>query len=65
MTILCVAILATAPPASAAAFVPINGAGSTWSFNAINLWITNVAQQGMQVNYSPVRRHTRCWGTRQ
>lgn len=41
-------------PASAATYVPINGAGSTWSYNAINNWITNVAQFGMRVNYQPV-----------
>ena len=40
--------------ASAASYVPINGAGSTWSYNAINDWITNVAQYGMRVNYQPV-----------
>ena len=34
--------------------MPINGAGSTWSYNAINDWITNVAQFGMVVNYQPV-----------
>lgn len=41
-------------PASAASYVPISGAGSTWSYNAINDWITNVAQYGMTVNYQPV-----------
>src|SRR5215469_4759990 len=40
--------------ASAASYVPINGAGSTWSYNAINNWITNVAQYGMRINYQPV-----------
>jgi ABC-type phosphate transport system substrate-binding protein len=34
--------------------VPIRGAGSTWSYNAINRWTTNVAQQGMTVSYNPV-----------
>jgi phosphate ABC transporter phosphate-binding protein len=41
-------------PASAASYVPISGAGSTWSANAINNWTTNVAQFGMKVNYAPV-----------
>src|SRR5215472_18321672 len=41
-------------PALAASYVPISGAGSTWSYNAINDWITNVAQFGMKVNYQPV-----------
>jgi phosphate transport system substrate-binding protein len=34
--------------------VPISGAGSTWSYNAINQWIANVAQYGLQVNYAAV-----------
>jgi ABC-type phosphate transport system substrate-binding protein len=34
--------------------VPISGAGSTWSANAITDWITNVVQDGMKVNYQPV-----------
>jgi phosphate ABC transporter phosphate-binding protein len=41
-------------PASASSYVTISGAGSTWSENAINEWITNVAQYGMTVNYNPV-----------
>jgi phosphate ABC transporter phosphate-binding protein len=40
--------------ASAATYVPINGAGSTWSANAIDDWVTNVAQYGMKINYQPV-----------
>ena len=43
-----------AQPASAATYVPISGAGSTWSANAITDWITNVSQFGMKVNYQPV-----------
>jgi phosphate ABC transporter phosphate-binding protein len=44
-----------AQPAAAATpqYVPISGAGSTWSFNAINAWQHNVAQYGMRVNYAP------------
>lgn len=41
-------------PASAASYVPINGAGSTWSANAINNWVANVHQYGIQINYQPV-----------
>jgi phosphate ABC transporter phosphate-binding protein len=41
-------------PALAASYVPISGAGSTWSFNAINDWTQNVSQFGMKVNYQPV-----------
>src|SRR5215472_8590600 len=35
-------------------YVPINGAGSTWSYNAINDWVTNVGQFCMHVNYQNV-----------
>ena len=52
LTILCAGLTASAPPASAASYVPIAGAGSTWSYNAIHSWITNVAQYGMTVNYT-------------
>jgi ABC-type phosphate transport system substrate-binding protein len=41
-------------PASAASYVPITGAGSTWSANAIDDWVTNIAQYGITVNYQPV-----------
>jgi phosphate ABC transporter phosphate-binding protein len=43
--------LAAALPAAAAAYVPINGAGSTWSENAIRQWASNVEQYGMRINY--------------
>jgi phosphate ABC transporter phosphate-binding protein len=43
-----------ARPAFAAGYVPISGAGSTWSYNALHAWQGNVAQYGMVVNYSPV-----------
>jgi phosphate ABC transporter phosphate-binding protein len=49
--------LGAAQPASAApaaTYVPISGAGSTWSYNAIHAWVTNVAQYGMVVNYAAV-----------
>ncbi|MFL6173338.1 MAG: phosphate ABC transporter permease PstA [Marmoricola sp.] len=38
-------------PASAANYVPISGAGSTWSQNALDQWRRNVNQYGMQINY--------------
>ncbi|GIF25130.1 phosphate ABC transporter phosphate-binding protein [Actinoplanes tereljensis] len=41
-------------PALAAAYVPINGAGSTWSENAIRQWASNVEQYGMRINYDGV-----------
>jgi len=54
LTALCVGLLAPVQPAFAASFVPISGAGSTWSSNAIRQWIADVAQFGMTVNYSAV-----------
>jgi phosphate ABC transporter phosphate-binding protein len=46
-------ILGVAAPASAASYVPISGAGSTWSYNAINTWLHGVQQYAMRVNYTP------------
>ena len=42
------------PPSATAApaYVTINGAGSTWSQNAIDTWRRNVNQFGMTVNYA-------------
>lgn len=54
LALLGAALLAPALPASAAALVPINGAGSTWSANAIDNWITGIHQFGISVNYQPV-----------
>ncbi|MGW7523309.1 phosphate ABC transporter substrate-binding protein PstS [Streptomyces sp. NPDC054783] len=39
-------------PANAATYVPISGAGSTWSQNALDQWRANVKQYGMTVNYN-------------
>jgi len=36
----------------ATSYVPISGAGSTWSQNAIDQWIADVQQYGMRVNYA-------------
>jgi phosphate ABC transporter phosphate-binding protein len=50
------AVLAVAGPGRAAAqgFVPISGAGSTWSFNALDQWRRNVDNlYGITVAYSP------------
>ena len=38
--------------ASAADYVPISGAGSTWSQNAIDQWRRNVNQYGLRINYA-------------
>ncbi|GAC1444665.1 MAG: phosphate ABC transporter substrate-binding protein PstS [Mycobacteriales bacterium] len=41
----------TVSAANAASYVPISGAGSTWSQNAIDQWRRNVNQYGMKINY--------------
>src|SRR5262245_27066267 len=38
--------------ADAATYVPISGAGSTWSQNALDNWRRNVAQFGMSIAYT-------------
>jgi phosphate ABC transporter permease subunit PstA/phosphate ABC transporter phosphate-binding protein len=38
-------------PAYADSYVPIGGAGSTWSSNALDQWRRNVVQYGMHINY--------------
>ncbi len=58
LTGLCASILAPMQPAAAASYVPISGAGSTWSYNAIHDWITDVAQFGMTINYADVGSST-------
>lgn len=44
-------ILSAAPVANSATLVPISGAGSTWSSNAIDQWRRNVNQFGLKVNF--------------
>lgn len=52
------ALLVLAPsvaPASATradSYVPVSGAGSTWSENALDQWIRDVQQYGMRINYA-------------
>jgi len=46
-----VALHPTQPASAADNYVPISGAGSTWSQNALDQWRRNVTQYGMQVNY--------------
>jgi phosphate ABC transporter phosphate-binding protein len=48
---LAVAATLTGLPAQATSYVPVSGAGSTWSQNAIDQWRRNVAQYGLTVNY--------------
>lgn len=45
-------VLMGALPAHAENYVPISGAGSSWSANAIEQWRTNVQQYGMRVNFA-------------
>lgn len=45
-------VAVSAGPAHADGYVPINGAGSSWSSNAIDQWRRNVEQYGMRVNYA-------------
>ena len=42
----------SAQPAFAEDYVPISGAGSSWSSNALDQWRRNVEQYGMRVNYA-------------
>jgi len=51
---LCAGSLAAVQPAFGASYVPIDGAGSTWSANAIDYWITNEVANGMPVTYEPL-----------
>jgi len=44
--------LIPATAASAETYVPISGAGSSWSSNAIDQWRRNVQQYGMRINYA-------------
>ncbi|MFE2539656.1 phosphate ABC transporter substrate-binding protein PstS [Actinacidiphila glaucinigra] len=46
------ASLPVAEEAAAATYVPISGAGSTWSQNALDQWRANVKQYNMTVNYT-------------
>src|ERR1700748_3845273 len=52
LTALVLGVLPLAGPAGAASYVPISGAGSTWSQNALDQWIRNVNQYGIKVNYA-------------
>ena len=41
------------PPAIAASYAPITGAGSTWAYPAIHAWIDQLVSNGLTINYSP------------
>jgi phosphate transport system substrate-binding protein len=46
-------LFAMLPASPAAAATTINGAGSTWSYIAVNQWQADVARQGIPVNFNP------------
>jgi phosphate transport system substrate-binding protein len=48
------AVVSYAPPASAQTLPAINGAGSTWSQNALDQWRADVTRSGLRVNYQGV-----------
>ncbi|MFE4829593.1 phosphate ABC transporter substrate-binding protein PstS [Streptomyces sp. NPDC056672] len=51
--LLCALLAVGPPPAWAASYPKINGAGSTWSANALDQWRRNVASNfGMTVNFA-------------
>ena len=45
-------VMVPAPPAQAASYVPISGAGSTWSQVAVDAWRADVRASGVVVNYA-------------
>jgi phosphate ABC transporter phosphate-binding protein len=52
LTALSIGLFAGVQPAFAATFAGISGAGSTWSYNAINQWTGDVNAYGMPVFYT-------------
>lgn len=44
--------VAFAAPAHAEIYVPVSGAGSTWSQNAVDQWRRNVNQYGLTINFA-------------
>lgn len=46
------AIATTPAGADTQSYVPVSGAGSTWSENALDQWISDVQQYGMRINYA-------------
>ena len=48
-----VASVSAAAPASADTHGLIEGSGSSWASNAVNQWIADVIQQGIEVTYTP------------
>lgn len=41
------------PPAKAASYAPITGAGSTWAYPAIHAWIDQLVSNGISITYTP------------
>jgi len=50
---LSIAVVGVRPAtADTQSYVPVSGAGSSWSENALDQWISDVQQYGMRVNYA-------------
>ena len=49
---LSILVMMIGSPAQAASYVPVSGAGSTWSQVALDQWRRNVVQYGIKVNYA-------------
>jgi phosphate transport system substrate-binding protein len=50
--VLVLLLVGQGPAAVAQGYVPISGAGSTWSSNALDQWRKNVLQYGMRISYA-------------
>ncbi len=48
-----VSATASSPAGASGSHEQIQGSGSSWAFNAVNQWITDVTQQGLQVVFTP------------
>jgi ABC-type phosphate transport system substrate-binding protein len=46
-------LTAASNPAGASGVEQIQGSGSSWSYNAVSQWISDVTQQGLQVVFTP------------
>jgi phosphate ABC transporter phosphate-binding protein len=49
---LCVALVVAAPAGAASSHAQISGSGSSWAYNAVNQWIADVNQRGLQVVFT-------------
>jgi ABC-type phosphate transport system substrate-binding protein len=49
----CLILIVSSGPASATGVEQIQGSGSSWAYNAVSQWISDVTQQGLQVVFTP------------